>query len=56
MDFDVPGDIEELRLRVRNLVDQMILPMEDRPEVWGHGETITEEALADLRNAVRSAG
>ena len=56
MDFTLPAEIEDFRLRVRRFVAERVLPLESDAQAWGEGENISEEALAPLREQARAQG
>ena len=56
MDFTLPSEIEELRLRVRAFVEEHVLPLEADPENFSEHENIPEARLAKLREKAKKAG
>ena len=54
--FTLPAEIEDIRLRVRDFVEQHILPVEADRSSWDEHENIGHEALATLREKAKSAG
>ncbi len=56
MDFTLPAELEELRLRVARFVDERLLPLEEDPASWGEGEQIREDLLEALRLEVKAQG
>ncbi len=56
MDFSLSPEIDTLRKRIRNFVDEEIIPLEaDRTNFDAH-ENIREDVLATLRDKVKFAG
>ena len=56
MDFSLPADVEELRLRVAAFVRERIIPLEtDRANYDAH-ENIAPQVLARMQQEVRAAG
>jgi acyl-CoA dehydrogenase len=51
IDFTIPPELDELRLRVRAFVDDVVLPVEPDTD-----ETNIDARLADLRDRAREAG
>jgi acyl-CoA dehydrogenase len=56
MDFTLPSEIEELRLRVRAFVEEHVLPLEADPENFSEHENIPEARLAKVREKAKKAG
>src|SRR5262249_6277035 len=56
IDFTLPPEIEDLRLRVRAFVEEHVLPLEDDPENFSEHENIPLERLAPVREKARAAG
>ena len=56
MDFTLPPDVDEFRLRVREFVAEHILPLESDASTWGEGENVRDELLTALRAKARAAG
>jgi len=56
MDFRPSPALEDLRARVAAFIDERILPLEDDPASFGHGEQIREDLLEELRAEVSAAG
>jgi acyl-CoA dehydrogenase len=56
MDFSLPPEIEDYRLRVRDFVAQNILPLEADRANYDEHENIRADVLADLRARVKAAG
>ncbi len=56
MDFTLPSEIEELRLRVRAFVEEHVLPLEANPENFSEHENIPEARLAKVREKAKKAG
>jgi acyl-CoA dehydrogenase len=56
MDFSLSPDLEQLRLRVRELVTREIIPLEADRGNYDEHENIAEEPLRRIRARVREAG
>jgi acyl-CoA dehydrogenase len=56
MDFRLDSRTEELRARVCRHVSEVLIPLERDPSIWGEGENIRDDRLAELREAVRGMG
>lgn len=56
MDFTLPAEIEDYRLRIRAFVEQEILPVEADRANWDEHENIADAPLQALRAKARSAG
>ena len=56
MDFTLPPDIEDIRLRVRAFIEEHMLPLEADPENFTDHENIPEARLAEVREKARKAG
>ena len=56
MDFTLPPDVEEIRLRIRGFVDRHVLPLESDPDAYDGHENIAEHALAPLRAKAKAEG
>jgi acyl-CoA dehydrogenase len=56
MDFQLAPEIEELRLRIRDFVEQHILPLEQDPAAHDEHENIAEKPLSELRDKAKSEG
>jgi len=56
MDFNLPPDIEDLRLRVRAFVDEHVVPLESDPQNFSEHENIPEAALTRVRAKAKQAG
>ncbi|HEX9071142.1 MAG TPA: acyl-CoA dehydrogenase family protein [Pseudolabrys sp.] len=56
MDFTLPSEIDELRLRVRAFVEEHVLPLEADPENFSEHENIPEARLAKVREKAKKAG
>lgn len=56
MDFALPPEIDALRVRVRDLVESRIIPLESDSSAYDEHENITHAALTDMRALVRQAG
>ena len=56
MEFSLPARIEEIRSKVREFVDEHVIPLESQPDAYDDGENIRPEAMAPLREKARAAG
>jgi len=56
IDFTLPPEIEDLRVRVRAFVDEHVLPLEGDKENFSEHENIPAERLAPVREKARKAG
>ncbi|WP_426756185.1 acyl-CoA dehydrogenase family protein [Myxococcus sp. Y35] len=56
MDFSLPPEVEDYRLRVRAFVEQHVLPLEKQPEVFDAHENIREDVVARVRARARAEG
>jgi acyl-CoA dehydrogenase len=56
MDFTLPPELEDVRLRTRAFVEQHVLPVEADKTNWDAHENIREDVLAALREKARAAG
>ena len=56
MDFNLPPETEDLRLRVRAFIDKEVLPLEQDPANFSEHENIPEDRLAAVREKARKAG
>ena len=56
MDFSLSPEIDALRKRIRNFVDEEIIPIEANKANFDAHENIREDILATLRDKVKSAG
>jgi acyl-CoA dehydrogenase len=56
MDFTLPPEVENIRLRIREFVAAEVLPAERDPAAWGEGENIRLDRLDDLRRRAKAAG
>jgi acyl-CoA dehydrogenase len=56
MDFSLPPDIENLRLRVRKFIEDEVLPLESDPANFAEHENIPEERLRPVREKAKKAG
>jgi acyl-CoA dehydrogenase len=56
MDFTLTPEIEDLRLRVRAFVEQQVLPLEAKREVYDEHENIREDVLAAVRMKAKAEG
>jgi acyl-CoA dehydrogenase len=56
MDFNLPPDIEDLRLRLRAFIEKEVLPLESDPANFAEHENIPEERLQRVRDKAKQAG
>src|SRR5712692_9388614 len=56
IDFTLPPEIEDLRLRVRAFVDEHVLPLESDPKNFSEHENIPLDRLAPVQAKARKAG
>ena len=56
VDFTLPADLEDLRLRVKTFVADEIMPLEADPANFDAHEMIDEAVLAKVREKAKSKG
>lgn len=56
MDFRLPPEIEDVRLRTRAFVAEHLIPFEADPQAWDDHENIRLDHLRRLRETARAAG
>ncbi|MCP4010277.1 MAG: acyl-CoA dehydrogenase [Proteobacteria bacterium] len=56
MDLQLSPEIEDMRLRIRDFVEQHILPLENDPAMYDEHENIAEEPLHRLRAKAKAEG
>jgi acyl-CoA dehydrogenase len=56
MDFTLPPEIEDIRVRTRAFVEQHVLPLESDPANFSHHENIPLERLAPVQAKAKAAG
>src|SRR5215208_4540973 len=56
MDFTLPPEIEDLRVRTRAFIDEHVLPLESEPASFSEHENIPLERLAPVREKAKAAG
>ena len=56
MDFTLPPEIEDIRLRTRAFVEAHVLPLESDPANFSEHENIPNERLAPVREKAKAAG
>ena len=56
MDFQLAPEIEDIRLRIYDFVEQHILPLEQDPTTHDEHENIAEGPLSDLRARAKAEG
>ena len=55
MDFNLPPDIEALRLRVREFVAEEVMPLEENPDNFNEYDNLKLSVLDEIRAKARSA-
>ncbi|MEI7806116.1 MAG: acyl-CoA dehydrogenase family protein [Hyphomicrobiales bacterium] len=56
MDFTLPPEFDDIRLRVRAFVDEHVLPLEADRKNWDEHENIREDVLKGLQAKAKKAG
>jgi len=56
MDFSLSPEIEAIRLRTREFVEQHVLPLEDDPENFSEHENIPLERIRPVQDKAKAAG
>ncbi|MEM8811876.1 MAG: acyl-CoA dehydrogenase family protein [Pseudomonadota bacterium] len=56
MDFTLPTEIDELRLKVREFIDATVIPLEDDPASYNEFENIRLELRDEVREKAKAAG
>ena len=56
MNFDLSPELQSLRLKVRQFVDEMILPLEADPANFDAHENLDIVVLERIRDQVKAAG
>ena len=56
MDFKLPDNIDKLRIKTRNFVDNYIIPLESLSSSYDDHENINSSLLIDIQNEVKKAG
>ncbi len=56
MDFQLPGNIDKLRIKTRNFVDNHIIPLESINSSYDDHENINETLLNEVRDKVKLEG
>ncbi|CAH0303386.1 acyl-CoA dehydrogenase family protein [Roseomonas sp. CECT 9278] len=56
MDFVLPPEIEEVRLRIRRFVDDRLIPLEADRANYDEHDNIAPHVLADMRRAAKAEG
>lgn len=54
IDFSLPPEIDETRLKIREFVDMHVLPLEDDPDSYDEHENIRGDVLASVRAKARA--
>src|SRR5262249_62120777 len=56
MDFTLPPEIEDIRMRTREFIEEHVLPLETDPENFSEHENIPLERLAPVQAKAKAAG
>ena len=56
MDFKLPDNIDKLRIKTRNFVDNYIIPLESLSSSYDDHENINPSLLINIQNEVKKAG
>lgn len=56
MDYEITPEIEDLRLRIANFVEEEILPIEENKLAWNATGNIAKNQLLDLRQKAKEKG
>jgi len=56
MDFNLPNNIEQIRVKTRKFVDKNIIPLETQSSSYDNHENINEDLLVEIRNEVKKKG
>ena len=56
MDFTLSPEIEELRLQVRDFVENHVMPLEQDPNNFDAHENLKEEVVAQIREKSKALG
>jgi acyl-CoA dehydrogenase len=56
MDFHLTPEVEDYRKRIRNFVDEKLIPLESDPATYDEHENINEEVLETMRAKARAEG
>lgn len=56
MDFTLPEEIETLRLKVREFVEQEVMPLEGDESLYDEHENLREDVIAGLRDKAKTEG
>ncbi len=56
MEFTLPPEADDLRLRIRSFVDENVIPLEADPANRDAHEMIREEILTGLREKAKASG
>jgi len=56
MDFSLPADVEQTRLKIRAFVEKHVLPVENDRQNFDMHENIREDVLAQLRSKAKGEG
>jgi len=53
MDFNLPNNIEQIRVKTRKFVDENIIPLETQSSSYDNHENINEDLLKEIRQEVK---
>ncbi|MFQ3623917.1 MAG: acyl-CoA dehydrogenase family protein [Acetobacteraceae bacterium] len=56
MDFSLPPEVEDIRVRIRRFVEDRLIPLESDPASYDAHENIAPDLLARMRGAAKSEG
>ena len=56
MDFNLPPEIETLRLRVREFIAEEVMPLEEDPDNFNEYENLKLSVLDEIRAKARAEG
>ncbi len=56
MDFSLPPEVEDIRLRIRRFVEERLIPLESDPASYDEHENIAPGLLARMREAAKREG
>ncbi|QDE87531.1 hypothetical protein BHS06_00440 [Myxococcus xanthus] len=56
MDFSLSPEVEDCRQRVRDFVEQHVLPLERQPDAFDAHENLREDVVARVRARAREEG
>ena len=55
MDFKLPDNIDKLRIKTRNFVDNYIIPLESLSSSYDNHENINSSLLIEIQTEVKKA-